>query len=101
MAADLEMENTSPPIFSSILFSDQLRDIDRAINKFDCPNEEISKKESHVINSQGMPSQPNGPQGEHNVILGPERSLGAYIAFERSGGATNTTDRPNSLARSK
>ncbi|KAK7860208.1 hypothetical protein CFP56_042222 [Quercus suber] len=51
MAADLEMENTSPPIFSSVLFSDQLRDIDRAINKFDCPNEEIAEKESHVINS--------------------------------------------------
>lgn len=43
--ADLEMENTSPPISRSALFSDQLRDIDRAIKKFDILKEVKAPKE--------------------------------------------------------
>nr|POE58002.1 hypothetical protein CFP56_32777 [Quercus suber] len=96
------MENTSPPIPRPALFLDQLRGIDRAIKKFDILKEEKKEKESHVINSQGVSTSQGGPQSEHNINLGPERRLGAHIAFERCGGATNTTDGPtNSLALPK
>lgn len=64
--ADLEMENTSPPISHSALFSNKLKHIDRAIKKFDILKEEKA----------------------------PKVRWGAYIAFERCDGATNTVDGP-------
>jgi len=90
----LEIEDTSPQISCSALFSEQLCEIDQAIKEFDILNEEKEGKERHVVYSQRVSASHGGPQMEHSLNLGPKRRLEAHITLERSGGATNIADGP-------